>query len=64
MQENIAEKFRQQATECRRRAEQTAASVDKQTWLMLAEDWWKLAQAEDKTGSAANLRAGWPSSKT
>jgi hypothetical protein len=50
MQENRAEKFRQQATECRRRAEQTAASVDKQTWLMLAEDWCKLAQAEDQTG--------------
>jgi len=64
MQENRAEKFRQQATECRRRAEQTAASVDKQKWLMLAEDSCKLVQAEDQTGSAANLSAGWASPKT
>jgi hypothetical protein len=58
MQENRAEKFRQQATECRRRAEQTAVSDDKKAWLMLAEDWCKLARGEDQTESAANLNAG------
>jgi hypothetical protein len=64
MQQNRAEKFRQEAAECRRRAEQTAASEDKKAWLMLAEDWCKLAQAEDQAGNAANLSAGWPSPRT
>ena len=47
MQKIRAEKFRQQARECRRRAEQTAVSEDKKAWLALAEDWSRLARGED-----------------
>jgi hypothetical protein len=47
MPETQAENFRRKAAECLRKAEQAAGSVDKQTWLKLADDWGKLARGED-----------------
>jgi hypothetical protein len=55
MQENRAEKFRQEAAECRRRAE-GAVGEDKQAWLTLAEDWSKLARGQDLKGEWQRMR--------
>jgi hypothetical protein len=43
MTETDAERFRQEADECRRLAERSASQLDKEAWLRLAADWIKLA---------------------
>jgi len=44
MAETDAERFRQEAEECRRFAERSASQIDKEAWLRLAGDWIKLAE--------------------
>jgi hypothetical protein len=43
-----AARFQQQAQECRQQAERARTPLDKQTWLRLAEEWSKLAQAAER----------------
>ena len=50
-------RFRREAGECRRNAEQARNPSDREAWLRLAEDWMKLTYGEDvktriKTASA------------
>ena len=40
-------KFRREAEECRRNAEQAMKPVDRDAWLRVADDWMKLARGED-----------------
>ena len=47
MTENDVQRFRSEAKECRRLAEQATSRIDKQAWLRLAEDWIKLAARRD-----------------
>jgi hypothetical protein len=47
MTETDAERYRRQADECRKLAERTANHFDHQSWLHLAEDWIKLAEADE-----------------
>ena len=44
-----AEGFRDEAEECRRRAERTISPLDKETRLRLAGEWLELAQDADAT---------------
>jgi hypothetical protein len=44
MPETDADRFRQEAEECRRLAERLANQLDKEAWLRLAADWIKLAE--------------------
>jgi uncharacterized alpha-E superfamily protein len=49
------DKFRREAKECRRNAEQARTPIDREAWLRLAEDWMKLARGEDiKSGSKSS----------
>jgi hypothetical protein len=49
------DKFRREAKECRRNAEQARGPIDREAWLRLAEDWMKLARGEDmKLGSKSS----------
>ena len=41
------DKFRREAAECRRNAEQARTPIDREAWLRLAEDWVKLARGDD-----------------
>ena len=52
MTENDVQRFRSEAKECRRLAEQATSRIDKQAWLRLAEDWIKLAEETEKRRSA------------
>lgn len=45
MSEQDAIRFRQQAEEARGRAAGATNLIDKQAWLLIAEDWLKLAGA-------------------
>jgi hypothetical protein len=42
-----AARFRQQAVECSQQAAKAINPIDKETWLRLAQEWLKLAQAID-----------------
>jgi hypothetical protein len=53
MAQTDAERFRLEAEECRRLAENARTEVDKEAWLRLADDWIKLAE------SAQQGRARW-----
>ena len=53
MAQTDAERFRLEAKECRRLAENARTEVDKEAWLRLADDWIKLAE------SAQQGRARW-----
>jgi hypothetical protein len=48
MTETDAERYRKRADECRKLAERTANHFDHQSWLHLAEDWIKLAEADEE----------------
>jgi len=45
MAEHDAIRFRQQAQEALEHAQSATSSVDIKAWLLVAEDWLKLAQA-------------------
>jgi len=48
MTETDAERYRRQAEECCKLAErQSANQFDEKSWLHLAEDWIKLAEADE-----------------
>jgi hypothetical protein len=51
-----AEQFRERVIECREHAEQSTDSVDKNYWLMLAEQWGKMAQEEAEMPGPRGLR--------
>ena len=53
MAETDADRFRQEAEECRKLAERATSQQDKDAWLSLAADWLKLA------ASAAERRQQW-----
>ena len=53
MTETDADRFRQEADECRRLAEISPSQLDKEAWLRLAADWIKLAE------NAEQQRARW-----
>lgn len=40
-------RFREKAVECDQQAKKAIKPHDKETWLRLAQDWLKLAQAAD-----------------
>ena len=44
MPKTDADRFRQEAEECRRLAERSPSQLDKEAWLRLAADWIKLAE--------------------
>jgi hypothetical protein len=48
MTETDAERFRQEADECRKLAERSASQFDKEAWLRLASDWIKLAESAEQ----------------
>ena len=52
MTENDVQRFRSEAKECRRLAEQATNPIDKQAWLRLAEDWIKLAEETEERRTA------------
>jgi uncharacterized alpha-E superfamily protein len=43
------DKFRREAEECRRNAEQARNPIDREAWLRLAEDWMELVRRADPT---------------
>ena len=43
-----ADRFRDEAEECRAQAERSINPLDKEAWLRLAGDWIKLAQAAEE----------------
>jgi hypothetical protein len=53
MTETDAERFRQEAEECRKLAERSVSQLDKEAWLRLAADWIKLVE------NAAQCRKQW-----
>jgi hypothetical protein len=48
MAETHAERYRKQADECRKLAKRSANEFDEKSWLHLAEDWIKLAEADEE----------------
>jgi hypothetical protein len=44
MPESDADRFRQEAEECRKLAASAVSQLDKEAWLRLAADWIKLAE--------------------
>jgi hypothetical protein len=48
MTETDAERYRKQAEECRRLAKKSANQFDKNSWLRLADEWIKLAEADEE----------------
>jgi hypothetical protein len=44
-----AERFRQEAEECRQWAEKAVNHLDKEAWLRLATEWLTLAQGADQS---------------
>jgi hypothetical protein len=51
MTETDADRFHQEAAECRKLAERSVSQRDKEAWLRLAADWTKLAKtAQEKRG--------------
>jgi hypothetical protein len=55
MTETDAERYRRQAEECRKLAERSANQFDKNSWLRLADEWIKLAEADEERRSKS-----WP----
>jgi hypothetical protein len=45
MTKTDADRFRQEADECRKLAEKSVSQLDKEAWLRLAADWIKLAES-------------------
>jgi hypothetical protein len=45
---SVAEQYRNQAEQCRLRAENSSKPADRAFWLLLAENWQKLAQDSDE----------------
>ena len=45
MAERDADRFRQEAEECRKLADRSVSEVDREAWLALAADWIKLAES-------------------
>jgi hypothetical protein len=53
-----AERYRQNADDCRQRSLQARTPADKANWLKIAEEWQKLAEEVDlANGSAGGLGA-------
>jgi len=48
MAETDAERFRQEAEECRRLAVQSRSPLDKETWRRLAAEWLKMAEEAER----------------
>jgi hypothetical protein len=48
MTETDAERYRRRAEECRKLAERSANEFDEKSWLRLADDWIKLAEADEE----------------
>jgi hypothetical protein len=49
MTETDAERYRRRADECRELAERSANEFDEKSWLRLADDWIKLAEADEES---------------
>ena len=41
-------RYKNKAEECRQQAEKSLSSLDKESWLRLAEDWTKMAQEVER----------------
>ena len=52
-----ADRFRQEAEECRKLAESAVGEPDKEAWLRLAADWMKLAESAELRRRRAGGRA-------
>jgi len=50
------EQCRQRAAECEREAKRAINAIDKQQWLLLAEQWRKLAKEIEEEGSNRSPR--------
>ena len=48
MTKTDADSFRKEAEECREQAAKAISQLDKDTWLRLAAEWIKLAQAAEE----------------
>ena len=46
--ERFADHCRKEARDCEREAERTTSPLDKEAWLLLADDWIKMAQAAEE----------------
>jgi hypothetical protein len=51
---NSAERYRQNADDCRQRSLQARTPTDKANWLKVAEEWQKLAEEVDVANSPGN----------
>jgi hypothetical protein len=51
-----ADRYRQNADDCRQRSLQARAPADKENWLQIAEEWQKLAEEVDVADTRAGLR--------
>jgi hypothetical protein len=54
----VTDEYRKQAERCRKNAEGSLKQEDKAFWLLLAENWLKLAQNCDETSNTALRDAG------
>jgi hypothetical protein len=54
----VTDEYRKQAEQCRKNAEGSLKQEDKAFWLLLAENWLKLAQNCDETSNTALRDAG------
>jgi hypothetical protein len=52
-----AERYRQNADDCRQRSLQARTAADKANWLKIAEEWQKLAEEVDGASARADLKA-------
>jgi hypothetical protein len=43
-----SDNYRKNADDCRAQAEKAVSALDRERWLKLAEEWLRLAQAEDQ----------------
>jgi hypothetical protein len=46
-----ADRYRRQAQECREQAANATGPIDKESWLWLADEFMKLARADEERGS-------------
>jgi hypothetical protein len=49
---NSAERYRQNADDCRQRSLQARTAADKTNWLKIAQEWQKLAEEVDAASSS------------
>lgn len=57
MSNGDANRFREEADECRKLAQKARTPRDKEAWLRLAGDWLKLADAIDGSSTTTSMKS-------